>query len=157
MARRCTYGDISPRYLVVPKLTNRNGTVLTSNVASFQFSNDPSAVSPSLTSSSLDGGNGSSSGSTSQHAKMEETNTQIKSEVHDKLKNIQSTTTGAAAGVEMNINHPTLTQPQSQYALLNSIPSDKWSNKQVLIGTGTLVNHGGHVIKWGNGWVTVWE
>jgi len=42
-----------------------------------------------------------------------------------------------------------------KYPLLNSIPSDMWSNRPVLIGTGPLVNHVGRVTKWGNGWVTV--
>ena len=45
--------------------------------------------------------------------------------------------------------------PPPKYPLLNSIPSDKWSNKQVLIGTGPLIDHVGRVTKWGNGWVTV--
>jgi len=41
------------------------------------------------------------------------------------------------------------------YPLLNSIPSDKWSHRLVLISTGPLVNHIGRVVRWGNGWITV--
>jgi len=41
------------------------------------------------------------------------------------------------------------------YPLLNSIPSDKWSQRLVLISAGPLVNHVGRVVKWGNGWITV--
>ncbi len=46
-------------------------------------------------------------------------------------------------------------KPHPKYPLLNSIPSDKWTDKRVLIGTGPLENHIGRVVKWGNGWVTV--
>lgn len=46
-------------------------------------------------------------------------------------------------------------QRQHSLQLLSSISSDQWSKKRVLISTGPLTNHTGHVTKWGNGWVTV--
>lgn len=39
--------------------------------------------------------------------------------------------------------------------VLSSLSYDQWLNKKVMIATGPLSNHVGHVEKWGNGWVTV--
>ena len=39
--------------------------------------------------------------------------------------------------------------------LLSSLSYDQWLNRKVMIATGPLSNHVGHVEKWGNGWVTV--
>jgi hypothetical protein len=70
----------------------------------------------------------------------------------DKLK----VNTEPIANDNMNDSMPIVAfEPHPKYPLLNSIPSDKWLNRQVLIGTGPLENHTGRVIKWGNGWVTV--
>jgi len=52
-------------------------------------------------------------------------------------------------------NQSSTLNPPPPYPLLNSIPSDKWSKRLVLISTGPLVNHVGRVVKWGNGWITV--
>jgi len=52
-------------------------------------------------------------------------------------------------------NNGITTLNNTPYPLLNSIPSDKWSQRLVLISTGPLVNHIGRVVKWGNGWITV--
>ena len=59
-----------------------------------------------------------------------------------------------ASGKEPSTIPPTI-DPPPPFPLLNSIPSDKWSDKLVLISTGPLVNHVGRVLKWGNGWITV--
>lgn len=59
-----------------------------------------------------------------------------------------------APGKEPSTTPPTI-DPPPPFPLLNSIPSDKWSDKLVLISTGPLVNHVGRVLKWGNGWITV--
>lgn len=41
------------------------------------------------------------------------------------------------------------------YPLLSMLSTDKWYGQKVIVSTGPLANHVGHVEKWGNGWVSV--
>jgi len=53
------------------------------------------------------------------------------------------------------INNSKAHEQPTPYPLLNSIPSDKWSQRLVLIANGPFANYSGRVVKWGNGWITV--
>ena len=75
-----------------------------------------------------------------------------KSESQPKTKNDVSIQVNNTRGTTTS---PLTINPMPNYALLNTLSPERWSNKQVLIGTGPLVNHTGRVMKWGNGWVTI--
>lgn len=41
------------------------------------------------------------------------------------------------------------------FPLLSMLSTDVWFDKRVIISTGPFMNRTGHVLRWGNGWVTV--
>ncbi|KAG7367639.1 hypothetical protein IV203_030310 [Nitzschia inconspicua] len=43
----------------------------------------------------------------------------------------------------------------NSFPLLSMLSTDVWFNKRVIISTGPFLNRTGHVLRWGNGWVTV--
>jgi len=77
----------------------------------------------------------------------------INEDTHSDMNNIASLNISDLK--DHNDTDSNITSTNCPYPLLNSIPSDNWHNKLVLISSGPLINHTGRVIKWGNGWITV--
>jgi len=118
--------------------------------AAVGYSSQTSISTTSSPTSALDLGGVSGSSNTTLGRNMVEDLTNSQKDV---LKNNNDPSSLNANGFGLSTTNTI--DPTPQYPLLNSIPSDQWSNKKVLIGTGPLVNHVGRVLKWGNGWITV--
>lgn len=65
-------------------------------------------------------------------------------------KNVK-TTQGAQSEGEEDIHESTA----QSFPLLSMLSTDVWFDKRVIISTGPFMNRTGHVLRWGNGWVTV--